>query len=101
MQERVRLRERYADLLGHRERLYLEFGLLQGPGVVMDVAAVDFAPPARAVEAIALGQEVLERPRAGVVGIPHRPVTAREPRFGRAPVRADAPVAHPVARYAA
>src|SRR3712207_3034316 len=60
--------------------------------MVMDVAAVDVATLARAVETVALGQEVLERPGAGVRGLSHRPVTTRELRLGRAPVGADAPV---------
>ena len=62
--------------------------------MVMDVAAVDVAPLARAVETVAFGQEVFERPGAGVEGLSHRPVTTRELRMGRTPVRADALVAN-------
>jgi hypothetical protein len=50
-------------------------------------------PPGRTAETVALGQEVLERPGAGVEGASHRAVTAREPSILRAPVRADASVA--------
>src|SRR5918999_5909223 len=60
--------------------------------MVMDVPAVDVPPLARAIETVAFGQEVFERPGAGVEGFAPQPVTAREPRFGRTPVRADAPV---------
>src|SRR5918998_5581122 len=60
--------------------------------MVLDLAAMDVAPLACAVEAVTFGQEVFESIGPGVEGFSQGPVTAREPRMGRAPVRADAPV---------
>ena len=44
VQQRLHLWEINTDLLRHSERLYLELGPSQGPGMVEDVAAADVAP---------------------------------------------------------
>src|SRR5215211_6256917 len=62
--------------------------------MVMNVAAADVALPIRGIEAVALGQEVLERPGRALERLPHGAVAGRELRPRRAPVRARAPVAN-------
>src|SRR5215213_11857201 len=66
--------------------------------MMVDVAAKDITPPVRAVEAVALGQKVLDGTLLALEGFPRRAVAGLELRPGRAPVRPQAPVVDPVAR---
>src|SRR3712207_3978981 len=62
--------------------------------MVVDVAAVDVAPAVRGVEAVALGQELFERPGPALGRLPHGAVAGSELRPRRPPVGAQAPVAY-------
>ena len=66
--------------------------------MVVDFSATDVAPPVRAVEAVALGQKVLDACPAALGRFPHGAVAGRELRRRRAPVRPQAPVVDLVAR---
>ena len=63
--------ERDAGRFGHRVPAEYGFCLTQFPGRMVDVQAVQAASPRHAVQAVPLGEEVLERSADGLEGRPH------------------------------
>src|SRR5438094_2631229 len=66
---------------GHRVLLDRGFGLLQRPEWMMDLGAME-ATAIGGVEAVALGEEPVQRARLGVEGLAGRPVAAVEAPVG-------------------
>ena len=69
--------------------------------MVVDVAAIHITHGVRGVEAVALGQKVLERAGTGLGRLTHGAVAGRELRLRRSPLRAHAPVVNLVAHDSA
>src|SRR5215211_508412 len=101
MEDRLRVWQLQAYLLHHRERLYVGLGWLERPQPVVYLAATDDAFLVGAVQAIPLGQEVLDGRWSALERFPDRAVTCFELRVRSAPVRADAPVVDLAVRDAA
>src|SRR5919112_1315572 len=87
-----------AYLLRHGERTCLDLGGLEGPEMVVDFCAAHVPPSVRAVEAVALGQELLDGPLLALEGFSHGSVTGLEFCPRRAPVRPQASVVDLIAR---
>src|SRR5919199_2263725 len=85
---------------GHAQILNLSPGPPQGPHPVVDVAAPHTSGPrgsvarAGAVEAVALGEEILQRPGPGIEALTRRAIKPHEPGGRRRRVGPYAPVTH-------
>jgi hypothetical protein len=94
-------RQRDPNLPGHREPLDLGLGGLEGPEAAVDISAPHVTFTVRGLEAVTLGQEVLERPGSALERLTNGQVAGRKLCFQHPPVRPDAPVADLVTLEAA
>src|SRR5688500_8405400 len=97
MQYRLLARRFETHLLEHALAVDARPGGLQRPRGVRDVAAMHPAGAVGAVEAVALGEEVVERPRSGGEYGAGRTIARGEFSGGRVSVSARALIIHPAA----